>query len=178
MLRRWSEGDSEAANEVLPLVYGELRKLARSYLRRERGDHTLETSGLINEAFMRLTGQRQVTWSNRKHFYGIAAQAMRRILVDYARQRGREKRGGGLEIIAFDEAWQTAVDRPGELLALDDALEQLAEMDPERAQLVELRFFGGLSHREIAELWETSLSSVERKWRLARAFLHNAMKSL
>ncbi len=175
LLRRWSDGDQEARDEVMPLVYQELRSLAHSYLRRERTGHSLETSGLINEAFLRLTGQKQVTWQSRKHFFGIAAQSMRRILVDYARHRGRTKRGGGVELVAFDEAWQAAVERPEELLALDEALKRLAEVDAERAQLVELRFFAGLTHEEIAELLEMSLSSVERRWRLARAFLHDAM---
>ncbi len=175
LLRRWSDGDQEAQDEVMPLVYQELRSLARSYLRQERAGHTLETSGLIHEAFLRLTGQKQVTWQRRKHFFGIAAQSMRRILVDYARSRGRSKRGGDVEVVAFDEAWQAAVERPEELLALDEALKRLHEIDPERARLVELRFFGGLTHEDIADVLEMSLSSVERRWRLARAFLHDAM---
>ena len=175
LLRRWSDGDQKARDEVMPLVYQELRSLAHAYLRRERAEHTLETSGLVHEAFLRLTGQKEVTWQSRKHFFGIAAQSMRRILVDYARQRGRSKRGGDVEIVAFDEAWQAAVERPEEVLALDEALKRLAEVDPERARLVEMRFFAGLTHEEIADLLEMSLSSVERRWRLARAFLHDAM---
>ncbi len=175
LLRRWSDGDQEARDEVMPLVYQELRSLAQSYLRRERPGHSLETSGLVHEAFLRLTGQKQVTWQSRRHFFGIAAQSMRRILVDYARRRGRSKRGGAIEMVAFDEVCQAAVERPQELLALDEALERLAAVDPERARLVELRFFAGLTHAEIADLLEISLSSVERRWRLARAFLHEAM---
>ena len=175
LLKRWSDGDPKACDEVMPLVYQELRSLAQSYLRRERSGHSLETSGLIHEAFLKLTGQTNVSWQSRKHFFGIAAQSMRRILVDYARHRGRAKRGGDVEVVALDEAWQAAVERPEELLALDEALERLAEVDPDRARLVELRFFAGLTHPEIAELLEISLSSVERRWRLARAFLHDAM---
>jgi RNA polymerase sigma factor (TIGR02999 family) len=175
LLRRWSGGDHGARDEVLPLVYGELRQLAQAYLRRERQGHTLETSGLIHEAFLRLIGQQEVSWQNRKHFFGIAAQCMRRILVDHARHRGRSKRGGDFELVGFDEAWQLAEERPGELLALDEALGRLAEVDPERARLVELRFFGGLTHEEIADLLGISLSTVERRWRLARAFLYDAM---
>jgi RNA polymerase sigma factor (TIGR02999 family) len=175
LLQRWSDGDAQAREEVLPLVYDELRKLAQAYLRRERAGHTLETSGLIHEAFLKLLGQEHVSWQNRSHFFGIAAQSMRRILVDYARRRGRTKRGGEAEIVVFDEAWQAAVERPEELLALDEALERLAEVDPERARLVELRFFAGFSHEEIADLMGISLSTVERRWRLARAFLYDAM---
>ncbi len=122
-----------------------------------------------------LTSVEPISWQSRKHFFGIAAQSMRRILVDYARHRGRSKRGGDVEVVVFDEAWQAAVERPGELLALDEALDRLAEVDPDRARLVELRFFAGLTHPEIADLLEMSLSSVERRWRLARAFLHDAM---
>lgn len=175
LLHRWSEGDARAEEEVLPLVYTELRKLARSYLRRERAGHTLETSALVNEAYLRLVGQERVSWQNRRHFFGIAAQSMRRILVDSARSRQRSKRGGEVEKVSFDEVWHTALERPGELLALDEALAKLAELDPDQAQIVELRFFAGLSHPEIAELFETSLSTIERRWRLARAFLHDVM---
>lgn len=175
LLQRWSGGDDAARDEVMPLVYGELRKLAQSYLYRERSGHTLETSALVNEAYMRLLGQEHVSWQNRGHFFGIAAQSMRRILVDYARHKGTSKRGGDAPKVSLDEAWMAAVERPEELLLLDDALKRLAEVDPDRAEQVELRFFAGLTHEEIAEVKGISLSTVERKWRLARAFLYDAM---
>lgn len=175
LLHRWSGGEKKAAEELLPLVYEELRVLARHYMRKERPGHTLETRALVHEAYVRLVDGSQVEWKGRAHFYGIASQTMRRILVDHARHRGRSKRGGDFELVGFDEAWQLAEERPGELLALDEALGRLAEVDPERARLVELRFFGGLTHEEIADLLGISLSTVERRWRLARAFLYDAM---
>lgn len=177
LLRRWSHGDDGAREEVMPLVYDELRKLARSHLRREAGGHTLETSALVHEAFFRLVDQGDITWQNRRHFFGVAALAMRRILVDAARRRARDKRGGEAEQVSFDEQWHPALETPAEILALDGALKDLAELDPERAELVELRFFGGLTITEIAELWSASVSTVERRWRLARAFLHDALTS-
>lgn len=175
LLQRWSGGDPAARDEVVPLVYDELRQLAHAYLYRERNDHTLETEALVHEAYVRLIGQEHVSWQNRSHFFGIAAQAMRRILVDYARSKRRARRGGDAPRVSLDEAWMAAVHRPEELLLLDDALRRLAEVDAERAEQVELRFFAGLTHQEIAELKGISLSSVERRWRLARAFLCDAM---
>lgn len=176
LLRRWREGDDRARDEVMPVLYRELSELARSYLRRERRDHTLETSGLVHETFLKLLDQEVGEWRNRSHFYGIAARVMRRVLVDHARRRNRDKRGGGSATVPLDadlhDRLRLADERPAEVLALDTALSRLAELDPERAALVELRFFGGLSHEEIAQSLGVSLSTVERRWRLARAFLH------
>ncbi len=159
----------------MPLVYEELRGLAKRYMVRERQGHTLETSALVHEAYVKLIDQARVQWSNRTHFYAIAAQTMRRILVDHARSHKYQKRGGGAPKVELDEALQLGTEQPPDLVALDDALKRLAAADPQQSQLVELRFFGGLSHPEIAEVLGVSLSTVERKWRLARAWLYQAL---
>ena len=175
LLQRWSEGKRDALEELMPMVYDELRLLAQRYLRRERDGHTLETSALVNEAYMKLLGQNRVAWQGRSHFYAIAAQTMRRILVDHARSHSYQKRGGEARKLPLDEALQVAAERPPDLVALDQALDRLAEVDVERAHLVELRFFGGLTHPEIAEVLGVSLSTVERQWRLARAWLYRQL---
>jgi RNA polymerase sigma factor (TIGR02999 family) len=175
LLHAWSGGEKKAAEELLPLVYEELRVLARHYMRKERPGHTLETRALVHEAYVRLVDGSQVEWKGRGHFYGIASQTMRRILVDHARHHLYQKRGGGAPKIPLDDAPQLGVERPEELVALDDALHQLAEHDPEKARIVELRFFGGLTQSEIAEVLDVSLSTVERQWRVARAWLHRAL---
>jgi RNA polymerase sigma factor (TIGR02999 family) len=176
LLRRWGDGEQEAMEALMPLIYGELRTIARRYLRREREGHTLETSALVHEAYFRLVDQERVHWGGRSHFYAIAAQSMRRILVDHARRHRYQKRGGGTLPVPLDEAFHLGDQRPVDLVALDDALQELASEDPTKAQLVELRFFGGLSHPEIAEVMEVSLSTVERSWRLARAWLFRALR--
>src|SRR5262249_11967303 len=154
----------------VPLVYAELHRLAQAYLRRERRGHTLQSAALVHEAFLRLVDQR-VAWRNRAHFFGIAAQLMRRILVDYARSRHNEKRGGEQLFLELDEALDAAAERDAELVALDDALTSLAALDPQQSRIIELRYFGGLTIEETAEALGISDTTVEREWRLARAWL-------
>lgn len=175
MLQRWGAGDARALDDLFPVVYEELRRLAKHYLRSERKNHTLETGALVHEAYVRLVGQEQVEWRSRGQFYGIAARTMRRILVDHARTRGYQKRGGDQTLDPLEAALQVGQDPPLDLVALDQALTALAELDAQKAELVELRFFGGLTNEEIAELQGTSLTSVERHWRLARAWLYRAL---
>jgi RNA polymerase sigma factor (TIGR02999 family) len=175
MLQRWGAGDARALDDLFPVVYEELRRLAKSYLRSERKNHTLETGALVHEAYVRLVGQDHVEWRNRAQFYGIAARTMRCILVDHARTRGYQKRGGDQSLDPLEAALQVGQDPPLDLVALDQALIALAELDAQKAELVELRFFGGLTNEEIAELQGTSVSSVERQWRLARAWLYRAL---
>lgn len=176
LLQRWSGGEEAAVEELLPLVYEELRGLARHYLRRERAGHTLETSALVHEAYVRLIDGSKVEWKGRSHFYGIAATTMRRILVDHARSHLYQKRGGGAAKVSLDEAYQLGTERPEDLVALDETLNQLAENDVQKARIVEMRFFGGLSHAEIAEVLGVSVSTVERQWRVARAWLYQALE--
>ena len=171
LLVAWGEGDAAARDELMPLVYEELRRLAHRYMGRERIGHTLQTSGLVNEAYLRLIDQRQVQWQNRNHFFGIAAQMMRRILVDYARSRGYAKRGGNACQVSLEEAMIVSEDRAAEVVALDDALKGLAEVDVRKSRIVELRFFGGLSIEETAEVLAVSEGTVMRDWTLAKAWL-------
>ncbi|HEU4390654.1 MAG TPA: ECF-type sigma factor, partial [Blastocatellia bacterium] len=152
ILLDWSKGDKSALDKLMPLVYAELRRLAHHHMRRERDGHTLQTTGLINEAYMRLIDQRSVEWQNRAHFFGIASQLMRRILVDYARSRNYAKRGGGIHQIAIDEAMVISEERNAAVIALDDALAALSSVDQRKSRIVELRFFGGLSIEETAEV--------------------------
>ena len=177
LLVAWGDGDRAALDELMPLIYDELRRLARRYTSRERPGNTLQTSALINEAYLRLVDQKNVRWQNRAHFYGIAAQMMRRILVDHARKRRYQKRGGGGQRVSFDEAMIVSDERAGEVVALDDALKSLAEVDPRKSQLVELRFFGGLSIEETAEVLNVSPGTVMRDWTLAKAWLRRAVTS-
>ena len=171
LLDEAGRGDAEAAQRLLPLVYTELRSLAASYLRGERRDHTLQPTAVVNEAFVRLIDQTGMPWKNRAHFFAIAAVAMRNILTDHARRRGAEKRGGGLERVHLDEA-ANVMDTAGvDVVALDEALTELATLDARRHRIVELRFFGGLAMDEIAELLGVSLTTVENEWRGARAWL-------
>ncbi|HMV47329.1 MAG TPA: sigma-70 family RNA polymerase sigma factor [Blastocatellia bacterium] len=174
LLAAWSEGDQNARDELIPLVYAELHRVAQNYLRRERRGHTLQSSALVHEAFLRLVDQR-VAWRNRAHFFGIAAQMMRRILVDYARSRGNEKHGGDQLHLELDEALDAAAQRDAELVALDDALNSLAEIDPQQSRVIELRYFGGLTIEETAEALGISDTTVEREWRLARAWLRREL---
>jgi RNA polymerase sigma factor (TIGR02999 family) len=175
LLVEWRDGDKTALDRLVPLVYRELRRLAGYYMRRQRGDHTLQTSALINEAYLRLIDHKHMRWENRAHFYAVAAQAMRRILVDHARSRGYAKRGGGALKVSFDEAVIGAEERAEELIALDDALKDLGAIDPRKSQVVELRYFGGLSVDETAEVLGISAVTVMREWRSAKGWLLGAI---
>jgi RNA polymerase sigma factor (TIGR02999 family) len=169
LLKEWSEGDRKALDQLMPFVYVELRKLAASYLREERPNHTLQPTALVNEAYLRMTGQKKVTWQNRAHFFGIAAQMMRRILVDHARKRQAAKRDASAWKVATTEL--DGSDNGPELLALDRALEELEQIDPQQAKVVELRFFAGLTVEETAEAAGISPRTVKREWRTAKAWL-------
>lgn len=171
LLVSWSNGNQQALEQLTPLVYAELRRLAGRYLRRERSDHTLQSTALVHEAFLRLVDQRDVRWQNRAHFFGVAAQIIRRILVDYARARQTAKRGSDACKLSLDEAIGVAERRDMDLIALDDALEGLAEIDPQQARIVELRFFTGLSIEETAEVLGVSRATVNRDWVTAKAWL-------
>jgi RNA polymerase sigma factor (TIGR02999 family) len=172
LLVDWGNGNQAALDQLIPLVYTELRQLARRYMSRERPGHTMQTTALIHEAYLRLVDQNQVRWENRAHFLGIAARLMRQILIEHARRHTRAKRGGGAGTIALDEAAIVSQTRAAELLALDDALERLAAIDPRKSRVVELRFFGGLSVEEAAIVLNVAPNTVLRDWRLAKAWLH------
>ena len=172
LLVRWREGDRRALDDLLPLVYDELHRLAAHYMRGERPSHTLQTSALVNEVYLRLVDNQDISWQNRAHFFAIAAQVMRRILVDHARRRDNQKRGGGLaQRFQLDETMLVPNKRAAEIVALDDALKSLAAIDPRKSQLVELRFFGGMSIEETAEVLQVSPGTVMRDWTLAKAWL-------
>ena len=177
LLVAWGNGDAGASEQLLPLVYDELRHLARGYLRRERSGHTLQPTALVHEAYLRLVDSTQVNWQSRMHFYGVAARLMRRVLVDHARAHAAAKRGGQMEKISLDEAGDLLRDEGVAILALDEALEGLAELYPRPGQVVELRFFGGLNTREIGELLQISASTVERDWQFARLWLKREMNA-
>ena len=172
LLQAWREGDGEALDALIPLVYDELRRLARRYMRGQKPGHTLQTTALVNEAYMRLVGSDQVRWQNRTHFFAVSAQVMRRILVDFARARNNLKRGGGAaNRVTFDEAIELVPGRRTDLVALDDALRALADLNARQSQIVELRYFGGLTEEETAEVLGISERTVRREWALARAWL-------
>lgn len=171
LLVAWSDGDEEALAALMPLVYEELRLLAHRHLGRERAGHTLQTTALVHEAYLRLVDQKETRWRNRAHFIAIASQMMRRILVDYARARGYAKRGGGARRVSLDEAMVVSDERADDVVALDDALSTLAQFDERKSRMVELRFFGGLSIEETAEVLGVSLGTVMRDWTLAKAWL-------
>src|ERR1051326_1638786 len=171
LLIAWSKGDQVARDELMPLVYEELHRLAHRYMNRERPGHTLQTSALVNEAFIKLIDQTNVEWQSRAHFFGLAAHLMRRILVDHARNRQYQKRGGAVQRVSFEEALIVSQERVDEVVALDDALKDLARFDQRKSQIVELRFFGGLSIDETAELLKVSPGTVMRDWTLAKAWL-------
>jgi RNA polymerase sigma factor (TIGR02999 family) len=171
LLRAWSDGDDAALEQLIPLMEAELRRLARGYMGRERQSHTLQTTALVNEAFLRLTDARQIRWQDRAHFLGISARLMRRVLVDYARRRGFHKRGGGAQRVTLDEAVAPSSDPAFDVLALDRALEALEKTDARKSRIVELRFFGGLSVEETAEVLKVSTDTVKRDWRLAKLWL-------
>ena len=172
LLRAWGRGDVEAREKLMPLVYEDLRRRAAAYLRRERVDHTLQPTALVHEAYLRLVGQERVAWRNRAHFFGVAAQMMRRILVDHARGHRRGKRFGAAVRVTLDERVGSAKPPDCELLLLDQALTELAAIDPQQAQIVELRYFGGLSEDEVANVLTVSRSTVTREWHTARAWLY------
>lgn len=171
LLVDWSNGNQAALDKLMPLVYGELHRLAHQYMRRERPGNTMQTSALVNEAYLKLVDQREVQWQNRAHFFGIAAQLMRRILVDHARSRQYAKRGGSTPHVPLDEGLIVSEERGAEVVALDDALKGLATFDERKSQIVELRFFGGLSIEEAAEVLGVSPGTVMRDWTLAKAWL-------
>jgi RNA polymerase sigma factor (TIGR02999 family) len=177
LLRAWGDGDAQALDRLAPLVYRELHRIARSYMARERIDHTLQTTALVNEAYVRLVDARQVTWQDRAHFFAVCARAMRRILVDHARSRGYQKRGGGEVRIEFDEACAVALSADSNLLGLDEALARLSNLDPRKASVIEMRFFGGLSVEETAEALNISQETVMRDWKLARAWLYRELSA-
>jgi RNA polymerase sigma factor (TIGR02999 family) len=171
LLRAWSDGDQQALEQLLPLVDAELRRLARAYMYRERRDHTLQPTALINEAFIRLAGAQNIQWQDRAHFFGICARLMRRVLVDYARARGFQKRGARAEKVPLHEVSIAAPELPVDIVALDLALDALATKDERQSRVVELRFFGGLSTEETAEVLQVSPDTVKRDWRIAKLWL-------
>ena len=171
----WGNGEQAALDKLMPLVYDELRRIARPYMRRQSPGHTLQTTALIHEAYLKLVGQADKHWQNRAHFFGVAAQAMRHILVDYARSRQCAKRGGKVQLVPLDKSAIVSEDRAEELVALDDALRRLAEIDARKSQIVEMRYFGGLSVKQTAEVLKVSPDTVMRDWRLARSWLRREM---
>lgn len=175
LLQRWSEGDGEALDQLMPLVYGELRRMAQRYMNQQPAGHTLQTTALIHEAYLRLIRQEEKRWENRAHFFGVAAQAMRHILVDYARARHTDKRGGEAHAVSLEEAAFVSEERVAELIALDDALAELARLSPRQCRTVELRYFGGLSVTETAEVLQVSTDTVTRDWNQAKAWLYRAL---
>jgi RNA polymerase sigma-70 factor, ECF subfamily len=177
LLLDWSGGDKAAFERMLPIVYGELHRLAHRYMNRERPGHTLQTSALVNEAYLRLVDQRNVKWNNRAHFFAIAAQMMRRILVDYARSHLYAKRGAGAVHLSLTHADEVSNEATAEITALDEALTRLQSFDPQQARVVELRFFGGLTIKETSEAMGISVDMVKREWSTAKAWLYREMKS-
>lgn len=175
LLVAWSKGDQDALEKLIPLVHHELRRLARNYMRREPTGHTLQTTALVNEAYLRLVEQKDVRWQNRAHFFAISAQLMRRILVGMARARHAHKRGGAARQVPLDEVLVVSDERAAELVALDEALGELAALDPRRARVVELRYFGGLSVEETAEVLKVSPDTVMRDWKRAKAWLYSEL---
>lgn len=177
LLIEWREGDETALDKLMPLVYEELRRLARYYMRRERPGHTLQTAALVNEAYLRLVDHKGMRWQNRAHFYAVASQAMRRILVDHARSRQYLKRGGGNQIVGLDEAAAVVQKQAVDIVALDDALTDLAALDPRKSQIVEMRYFGGMTVEETAEVLGLSPVTVMRDWSTAKAWLLRAIRT-
>mgnify|MGYP000361400223 CR=1 FL=1 len=173
LLIRWRNGDKDALDELAPQVYSELRRLAKYYLRRERHEHTLQASDLVHEAYLRLVAGNEIDWQNRAHFFGIAAVRMRHILVEHARSRQAAKRGGGEYRLSLSEANGLAEEQDVNLLALDDALKRLEELDPQKTRIVELRYFGGMTIEETAEVMKLSPATIKRDWSMARAWLRS-----
>jgi RNA polymerase sigma-70 factor (ECF subfamily) len=177
LLQAWSAGEQGAFDKLVPMVYQELHRLAQHYLAQERPGHSLQATALVNEAYLRLVGGKQVIWQNRAHFFGVSAQLMRRILVDFARSHRSLRRGGGVQAITLDDALVVSPAPGADLVALDDALQALAAMDARRGRVVELRFFGGLSVEETAELLKVSVETVMHDWKLARAWLQRELEA-
>lgn len=175
LLVKWSGGDKQALDELMPLVYKELRRIADSFFRRERADHTLQPTALINEAYLRLIDEKNITWQSRAHFIGVAAQLMRFILIDHARARGSAKRGGSSQKVSLDEAVVFFAQKDLDLISLDEALKKLEAIDPQQSRVVELRFFGGLSIEETAVAMDISPATVKREWAMAKAWLHKKL---
>lgn len=178
LLIKWSQGDKAALDELMPVIHSELRRLARRYMARERPGHTLQTTALINEAYLRLVDQRGVDWQDRAHFFAVAAQIMRHVLVDHARKYQSDKRGGGAQKVPLDEVIVANQQRAAELVTLDQALTDLATLDPRQSQIVELRFFGGLTVEETAEVLKIAPITVMREWRTAKAWLRDKCSGL
>ena len=175
LLREWGKGDRAALDKLVPIVHRELRRLARHYMNKERPDHTLQATALVSEAYLRLVHYDRMQWHNRAHFMAVAAQAMRRILVEHARAHQYAKRGGGAQTMSLEDAPILGTQPPSEILALEDALVELESMDPRKCQIVEFKFFGGLSTEETAEVLGISTATVEREWRASKAWLYKAM---
>jgi RNA polymerase sigma factor (TIGR02999 family) len=175
LLIAWSNGDQSAFDQLMPLVDEELRRLAHRYMSRERAGHTLQTTALINEAFLHLVNRKNLQWENRAHFFGLAAQVMRTILVDHARSHASAKRGGGTRNLELDEALVVSQQKAAEVVALDEALKQLAAIDPRQSRIVELRFFGGLTVEEAAEVLQVSAVTIKREWSTAKAWLYHEL---
>jgi RNA polymerase sigma factor (TIGR02999 family) len=175
LLHEWNQGDEAAPEKLMPLVYAELRRMAHRYMAGQNRGHTLQTTALIHEAYLRLVNQSEKQWQNHSHFFAVAARAMRHILVDYARSKQAEKHGGGAQELSLDEALTVSQERAAEVVALDDALEELAKIDQRKSQIVELRFFGGLSVEETAEVLKISAITVMRDWSMAKAWLHREL---
>ncbi len=177
ILHEWSDGDKDAPARLMPLVYNELRRQARNYLARERGSHTLQPTALVHEAYLRLVNQTRISWQNRAHFFGIAANLLLRVLVDHARALASEKRGGAAVRLSIEDIQIPLEQRASDLIALDDALEKLAQFDARKAKIVELRFFGGLTDEEIAEVLDVSSRTVLRDWKTARLWLFRELSA-
>lgn len=177
LLRQWRSGDQEALEKLTPLVYDELHRLAHQYLSRERPGHTLQTTALVNEAYLQLVGQKDVDWESRAHFFAVSAQVMRHILVDYARQHASAKRGGEYQRIELEDEGILPLQRASEIVALDEALLALHEIHPRRCQVVELRYFGGLNNEEASEVLQVSAATIERDWRFAKAWLYRELRA-
>jgi RNA polymerase sigma factor (TIGR02999 family) len=177
LLHDWREGDQGALDRLTPIVYDELRRMAHRYVQREREGHTLQTTALVNEAYLRLAGQQNVEWQNRAHFFAVTAQVMRHILIDHARRRRYAKHGGELRQVSLDDAAVMSEQRATELILLNEALDELTRLDPRKGRVVELRYFGGLSLEETAEVLEVSLMTVRRDWRAAKAWLYRRVMS-
>lgn len=175
LLIDWSNGDQSAFDRLMPLIDEELRRLAHRYMSRERAGHTLQTTALVNEAFLRLVNRKNLQWQNRAHFFGLAAQVMRTILVDHARSHASAKRGGGTRNLELDEAMLVSQQKASEVIALDEALKQLALIDPRQSRIVELRFFGGLTVEEAAEVLHVSPVTIKREWSIAKAWLYQEL---
>ena len=177
LLLAWSEGEEGAYEQLVPLVYEELHRLAKRYMRKERSGHTLQTSALVNEAYLRLVGVKDVRWQNRAHFFAVSARMMRRILVDFARSKHDLKRGGGALQVSLEEALAVSPEPSGDLVALDEALKRLFALHRRQAEIVEMRYFGGLTEDEVAEVLKVSLRTVQQDWRLARLWLYRELQT-